>query len=216
MKLIVGLGNPGSSYEGTRHNVGFEVLAELGMRWRVARPKRKFEAELQDAVFQDQKIVLAAPQTFMNLSGRSIQQVVQFYQIPFGDILVVCDDMNLKLGQLRLRPTGSAGGQKGLQSILQVCGTEGIPRLRIGVGRPPEQMDVSAYVLSKFRKDEVPQIDNSIRNAASGIEIWIRDGTAAAMNVMNPLLTDPKDGHPKDGHPQDGHPKDGQGEGKKK
>jgi PTH1 family peptidyl-tRNA hydrolase len=161
---------------------------------------------LQDAVFQDQKIVLAAPQTFMNLSGRSIQQVVQFYQIPFGDILVVCDDMNLKLGQLRLRPTGSAGGQKGLQSILQVCGTEGIPRLRIGVGRPPEQMDVSAYVLSKFRKDEVPQIDNSIRNAASGIEIWIRDGTAAAMNVMNPLLTDPKDGHPRDG----------QGEGKKK
>ena len=98
-----------------------------------------------------------------------------------------------------------------MQSILQVCGTEGIPRLRIGVGRPPEQMDVSAYVLSRFRKDEIPQIDNSIRNAASGIEIWIRDGTAAAMNVMNPLLTDPKDGHP-----QDGHPKDGQGEGKKK
>ena len=152
MKLIVGLGNPGSSYEGTRHNVGFEVLAELGMRWRVARPKRKFEAELQDAVFQDQKIVLAAPQTFMNLSGRSIQQVVQFYQIPFGDILVVCDDMNLKLGQLRLRPTGSAGGQKGLQSILQVCGTEGIPRLRIGVGRPPEQMDLCLCVVKVSKR----------------------------------------------------------------
>ena len=185
MKLVVGLGNPGSSYEGTRHNVGFEVLGELALQWRTVRPKLRFEASLVEANHQGEKVLLAAPQTYMNLSGRSVQQIVNFYKIPLIDVLVVCDDMNLKLGQLRLRASGSAGGQKGLLSILTVCGTELVPRLRIGVGRPPEKMDATTYVLTKFRKDELPEIDSSVRRAATGVELWIRDGISAAMNAVN-------------------------------
>lgn len=193
MKLVVGLGNPGSSYEGTRHNVGFDSLAELSMRWRASRAKLRFEALISEANYEGQKVLLVAPQTFMNLSGRSVQQIVKFYQASLDDILVICDDMNLKLGQLRLRASGSAGGQKGLLSILQVFGSEAIPRLRIGVGRPPLQMDAATYVLMKFRKDELSEVDSSIRSAAAGVELWIRDGISAAMNVVNVSSAEPGD-----------------------
>ena len=185
MKLVVGLGNPGSSYEGTRHNVGFEVVTELALRWRADRPKSRFEADLIEWNHQGEKVLLATPQTYMNVSGRSVQQIVKFFQIPLPDVLVICDDLNLKLGQLRLRASGSAGGQKGLLSILTVCGTESVPRLRIGVGRPPEKMDPSAYVLKKFRKEEISVIDTAIRGAAGGVELWMKDGISAAMNVVN-------------------------------
>jgi PTH1 family peptidyl-tRNA hydrolase len=194
MKLVVGLGNPGSSYEGTRHNVGFDVLAEMALRWRASRSKLRFESQLSEVNYEGQKVLLAAPQTFMNLSGRSVQQIVKFYQIALADILVICDDMNLKLGQLRLRASGSAGGQKGLLSILQVCGSETIPRMRIGVGRPPEQMDAATYVLMKFKKVEIAEVDSSIRAAATGVELWIKDGIEAAMNVVNVSASDPNDG----------------------
>ena len=185
MKLVVGLGNPGSSYEWTRHNVGLDVLAELSLRWRGSRPKLRFEALLTEVNYEGQKVLLAAPQTYMNLSGRSVQQIIKFFQSALVDVLVICDDMNLKLGQLRLRASGSAGGQKGLSSILQVCGTENVPRLRIGVGRPPEHMDAATYVLTKFRKDELTVVDSSVRGAATGVELWIREGINAAMNVVN-------------------------------
>ncbi len=194
MKLVVGLGNPGSSYEGTRHNIGFEVLGELALRWRADRPKQRFEAHLIESNFNGEKVLLAAPQTFMNVSGRCVQQIIKFFQIPLTDILVVCDDLNLKVGQLRLRASGSAGGQKGLLSILQVCGSEAVPRLRIGIGRPPEKMDAAAYVLSKFRKDELPEVDTAVREAATGVELWIKNGIAAAMNVVNVSVSDADDG----------------------
>ena len=185
MKLVVGLGNPGTSYQGTRHNVGFEVLAELALKWHADRPKLRFEANLIETNLNGEKILLAAPQTFMNVSGRSVQQIIKFYQLPLSDVLVICDDMNLKSGQLRLRASGSAGGQKGLLSILQVCGSEAVPRLRIGVGRPPGQMDPAVYVLQKFRKEELAEMDAAIRLAASGAELWIRSGIEAAMNSVN-------------------------------
>jgi PTH1 family peptidyl-tRNA hydrolase len=185
MKLVIGLGNPGASYDGTRHNVGFGVVGELALKWMAGRPKHRFESSLIEVNYQGEKVLLAAPQTFMNVSGRSVQQIVKFFQIELSDVLVICDDMNLKLGQLRMRATGSAGGQKGLLSILQVFGTEAVPRLRIGVGRPPEKMDPAAYVLSKFRKDELPTIDTAIRSAAAGVELWIKDGISTAMNVVN-------------------------------
>jgi PTH1 family peptidyl-tRNA hydrolase len=130
----------------------------------------------------------------MNVSGRSVQQIVKFFQIPLNDVLVICDDLNLKVGQLRMRASGSAGGQKGLLSIIQVCGTELVPRLRIGIGRPPEQMDVVNYVLSRFRKDELPGIDDAVRRAASGVELWIKDGISAAMNVINVSVSGTDDG----------------------
>lgn len=196
MKLVVGLGNPGSSYEGTRHNIGFDVVTELSLRWRAGRPKLRFEAQLGEVNYEGEKVLLATPQTFMNLSGRSVQQIVKFFQISLSDVLVICDDMNLKLGQLRLRASGSAGGQKGLLSILQVCGSEMVPRLRIGVGRPPEKVDPASFVLAKFRKDEFTEVDLAVKGAATAVELWIRDGIAAAMNSVNGSVSEQNEGAP--------------------
>lgn len=185
MKIIVGLGNPGSKYDGTRHNVGFVVLSELSRRWGASKPKLRFEANLSEIMYGQEKLLLCAPQTFMNLSGRSVQQVIKFYQTPLSDVIVIGDDLNLKTGQLRLRANGSAGGQKGLQSILACLATDAISRLRIGIGRPPGEMDAADYVLGRFRKDELELIDGAISRAASAVETWSTDGLAAAMNKYN-------------------------------
>jgi len=185
MKIVIGLGNPGDKYVGTRHNVGFDVLAELGKRWGFSRAKSRFEAEFTEIACGVEKLLLVAPQTFMNLSGRSVHQFARFFQIPLVDLLVVCDDLNLRLGQLRMRPSGSAGGQKGLSSILTCLGSEEIPRLRLGVGRPPPDWDPADYVLSRFRKEELGQIDEAISRAASSIEVWAKDGMTIAMNLFN-------------------------------
>ncbi|MBC8114393.1 MAG: aminoacyl-tRNA hydrolase [Candidatus Saccharimonas sp.] len=185
MKIVVGLGNPGDKYEGTRHNVGFDVLAELGRRWGAGKPKVRFEAEVAEIACGTEKLLLVAPQTFMNLSGRSVQQFIRFFQAELTDVLVVCDDLNLKVGQLRLRASGSAGGQKGLQSILTCLGSEVVPRLRLGIGRPPANIDASDYVLSRFRKDELEQTDGAIVRAASAVDVWAKDGISVAMNQFN-------------------------------
>lgn len=185
MKIVVGLGNPGARYEGTRHNIGFEVLGELARRWGATKPKSRFEALLSDISYQSEKLLLCAPQTFMNLSGRSVQQVIKFYQTPLIDVIVVSDDLNLKTGQIRLRASGSAGGQKGLQSILTCLATEEISRLRLGIGRPPPEMDSADYVLGKFRRDELELVDPAIGRAASAVETWATDGVTAAMNKFN-------------------------------
>lgn len=185
MKLVVGLGNPGEKYANTRHNIGFDVLDELARRWSAERPKARFEAELREIRCGEERLLLVAPQTYMNLSGRSVQPLMKFYQIPPTDVLVVCDDLNLKLGQLRLRAAGSAGGQKGLLSILQTLGTEAIGRLRVGIDRPPTHMDAADYVLAKFRKEELDEIDQAIRRSADAVEVWAKEGMAAAMNRFN-------------------------------
>jgi PTH1 family peptidyl-tRNA hydrolase len=185
MKIVVGLGNPGSKYEGTRHNVGFDVLAELAHRWRGPKPKARFEANLTEILYGSEKLLLLAPQTFMNLSGRSVQQVVKFYQAPLSDLIVIGDDLNLKVGQIRLRASGSAGGQKGLQSILSCLSSNDICRVRIGIGRPPAEVDAADYVLGRYRKDEIDVIDAATRKAASAVEAWAADGIDAAMNRYN-------------------------------
>ncbi|MDB5346197.1 MAG: peptidyl-tRNA hydrolase [Schlesneria sp.] len=185
MKIVVGLGNPGSKYEGTRHNVGFDVLAELAHRWHGPKPKARFEASLTEILCGAEKLLLLAPQTFMNLSGRSVQQVVKFYQAPLSDLIVIGDDLNLKVGQIRLRASGSAGGQKGLQSILSCLSSNEICRVRIGIGRPPPEMDAADYVLGRYRKDEIDVIDAATRKAASAVEAWAADGINVAMNRYN-------------------------------
>lgn len=185
MKVVVGLGNPGDKYAGTRHNVGFEVLDELSHRYGSPRPKTKFEAEIREIGTGDRRMLLVAPQTYMNLSGKALQPLIKFYQVSLADVVVVCDDLNLKCGQLRLRASGSAGGQKGLLSIIQVLGTELVPRLRIGIDRPPPPMDAAAYVLARFRGEELPMIDAAVRRAADGIERWAAEGLSAAMNWIN-------------------------------
>lgn len=185
MKIVVGLGNPGEKYAGTRHNIGFDVLAEFGHRWGATKPKSRFEAEMSEVLCANERLLLVAPQTFMNLSGRSVQQFSHFFQLPPSDLLVVADDLNLELGQIRLRQSGSAGGQKGLLSVLTCLGSEAVPRLRLGIGRPPANVETTNYVLERFRKDELRCVDEAVARAATAIEVWAKDGILAAMNRFN-------------------------------
>jgi len=185
MKMVVGLGNPGSRYRNTRHNVGFEVIACLANRHGAENSKLKFEAEIAEIRLADEKTLLVAPQTYMNLSGRSVRKVVDFFQLPLENLLVVCDDMNLDVGRLRFRGSGTAGGQKGLNSIISHLGTQEFSRLRLGIGRPPGQIEATNYVLGRFRGENVERIDQAVSLAAAGVEMWVNQGLDAAMNRFN-------------------------------
>jgi PTH1 family peptidyl-tRNA hydrolase len=185
VKVVVGLGNPGPKYEQTRHNIGFLVVEELATRLGAGKGRRRFDAQLAEGKLGDEKVLLAAPQTYMNESGRSVRQIVDFYALPLSDVLLVCDDFNLDLARLRMRSGGSAGGQKGLADTIRHLGTEEFPRLRIGIGRPPEQMDAADFVLSRFKKGEIKSIESAVIRAAEGVEIWIRSGLDRAMNQVN-------------------------------
>lgn len=189
MKVVIGLGNPGSQYSGTRHNVGFDVIDELSRRWQLAKPQLKFQAELRDGNFGGHKVLLVTPQTFMNRSGESVQQIVRFYQMPTeslsDNMVVVCDDMNLPLGRLRWRASGSSGGQKGLADILLRLGSDLVPRLRLGVGRPPGQMDPAKWVLAKFRSEEQTESELMTKLASDSVELWVKEGIASTMNRFN-------------------------------
>lgn len=185
MKLVVGLGNPGKKYAGTRHNVGFELIAEMAHRHGAARPRTKFEAEISEVTIGPERLLLLAPQTYMNCSGRSVRQAMDFFQLAPTDLLVVCDDINLPLGRLRLRKGGSAGGQKGLANIIQQLGTEDFPRLRIGVDLPPAGRDAADYVLDRFGKSEAATVADAVKGAADAIATWLSAGIDAAMNRHN-------------------------------
>jgi len=183
-KLVVGLGNPGGKYEGTRHNVGFEVVDRLARGGSGASFARKFDGLLAEAEIDFHRVLLLKPETFMNLSGRSVRQAVQFYKIDVADVLVICDDLSLPLGKLRLRGGGSDGGQKGLRDIATHLGTEDYARLRIGIGdRGP--IDASDFVLSRFRPAERPIIDDTLIAATQAVAVWVTQGLAAAMNRFN-------------------------------
>jgi peptidyl-tRNA hydrolase, PTH1 family len=185
VKVVVGLGNPGPKYEQTRHNIGFLVIRELATRLGAGKARRRFDAQLAEGKLGDEKVLLAAPQTYMNESGRSVRQIVDFYALPLSEVLLVCDDFNLDLARLRMRSGGSAGGQKGLADTIRHLGTEEFPRLRIGIGRAPEQMDAADFVLSRFKKGEIKSIESAVVRAAEGVEIWIRSGLDRAMNQVN-------------------------------
>ncbi|WP_425400687.1 aminoacyl-tRNA hydrolase [Aeoliella sp.] len=185
MKMIVGLGNPGKKYDDTRHNVGFELIGELAKRWQVDGFRDKHQAQMAEAVLAGEKALLLAPQTFMNLSGVSVRLAADFYKLPLTDLLVVCDDFNLPLGSLRMRTKGSAGGQNGLDNIIQQLGTQEIARLRIGIGPVPERWSTVDFVLGKFSRDEQELADQTIRRAADAVECWMAEGPTAAMNQFN-------------------------------
>ena len=185
MKVVVGLGNPGLKYVGTRHNVGYDVLARLAHEYGAESVRMRFEAEITEITVQTERLLLVAPQTFMNLSGRCVRQVVDFYKIVMEDLLLVCDDLNLEVGRLRLRASGSAGGQKGLQNTIDHLGTQQFARLRIGIGRPPGRMDAAAYVLQKPRSDEREALELAVARAADAVVLWARQGVATAMNAVN-------------------------------
>lgn len=186
MRVVVGLGNPGSRYQSTRHNIGFDVVAELARRTLADGPKRKFDADVYDAGGGwGDKLLLIAPQTYMNLSGRSVRGLLDFYKLSPLDLLIVCDDINLPLGRLRIRKSGSAGGQKGLADIIRQVGTEEVPRMRLGVGAPPGPVDAADWVLGKFTADESGEVDRLVKAAADAVESWVRSGLDAAMNRHN-------------------------------
>ncbi|QDV33169.1 aminoacyl-tRNA hydrolase [Tautonia plasticadhaerens] len=184
-KLIVGLGNPGPKYDGTRHNVGFEVVDRLASGPGGSAASKKFDGLLAEAELDFRRVLLLKPQTYMNLSGRSVRQAVQFYKIePAEDLLVVCDDISLPLGKLRIRPKGSDGGQKGLRDIIAQLGTQDFPRLRIGVG-DPGPIDAADYVLGRWRNTERPVIDDALISATQAVAVWVSQGLESAMNRFN-------------------------------
>ena len=181
MKAIVGLGNPGTEYAGTRHNVGFDVVDELARRWGARLKKWKASADL--AVVKEREVLLVEPKTFMNDSGLAVSAVMAFYKIQPSDVLVIVDEVQLPLGKLRLRRSGSAGGHNGLKSIIQELGTDVFPRLRIGVGRQPGEL--RNHVLGRFEAEEQDRIDAAVTRAAYAAELFAREGILAAMNAFN-------------------------------
>lgn len=185
MKLIVGLGNPGRKYAATRHNVGFEVVRETARRMAPGEPRIKFKGEIWETRIADHAALLLLPQTYMNLSGASVQMARDFYKLSEEDILVTCDDFNLPLARLRFRPGGSAGGQKGLADILRCLGTQQIARLRIGIDPPPPRWDLADYVLSRFRQDELEAIQAAVVRASEAVVDWVEQGIEFCMNRYN-------------------------------
>jgi PTH1 family peptidyl-tRNA hydrolase len=184
MKVIVGLGNPGGRYEGTRHNVGFAVVDAVAEAPGAGRFQDRFQAEVAELREEGHKILLVKPQTFMNLSGQSVRQVVDFYQLPLEDLLVVCDDINLPLGKIRFRARGTHGGHNGLRDIQSHLGTTEYARLRIGVGAPEEDETID-HVLSRFRPSEKPVIQEAVETAVQAAAAWWDKGVEHCMNQYN-------------------------------
>ena len=185
MKLVVGLGNPGRRYQATRHNIGYAVLAELAAKFGRGRPQAKFHGEVVEADLAGHRALLLSPTTYMNRSGTSVQEAARFYRIPAEDLLVVCDDLNLPTGKLRVRMRGSSGGQKGLEDIILRLGSEEFARLRIGIGSPPDGWEWPDYVLSKFRPEEVEPMEDAVRRAADAVAVWAAEGIDVCMNRYN-------------------------------
>ena len=185
MKLLVGLGNPGHAYHDTRHNVGFEVLEVLARRAGSPARRQRFQGETAQATIRGVPVLFLWPLTWMNLSGSSVLAARDFYKIPDSDMIVVCDDFNLPLDTLRLRPSGSAGGQNGLADVLARVGTPKVPRLRLGIGPVPAGWKPADFVLGKFPKPDRDRVGVMVERAADAAEEWIALGIQAAMNKYN-------------------------------
>ena len=184
MKLIVGLGNPGKKYEGTRHNMGFMAVDLLSDQARIDVDKEVFHGLMGRGKIFDEDVILFKPTTFMNLSGTAVQEVVRYFKIALEDVVVVFDDMALEPGKIRLRKEGSSGGHKGMQNIIDCLSTDQIKRIRIGIGEPGEWDNVD-FVLSKPLKDEKPLIDEAIENAAGALKEMLKSDFDRAMNKYN-------------------------------
>ena len=184
MKLIVGLGNPGARYARSRHNVGFLVAEQFARAHDLAFARKRFNAELAEGNVAGARVLIAKPQTFMNLSGDAVGKLFAFYKIAPPDLLVVYDDLDLPLGKMRLRPKGGAGGHHGMESIIARVGTSDFPRLRVGIGRPDPNADID-HVLGDFAADERGVMNDTFVRAADALGVWLAAGLNAAMNQFN-------------------------------
>jgi len=185
VKLIIGLANPGRRYRGTRHNVGAEVVGRLARRVGTDINEDEGFAEVGRGSIDGARVLLAVPQTYVNVTGEAVRDLRRRHRLKPKDIFVVADDLDLPLGRLRLRARGSAGGHNGLQSIIEALGTNEFPRLRVGVGRPPEGVDPAEFVLTRFTPAERDELDTVLDRAAEALEVAIREGVEAAMNRFN-------------------------------
>jgi PTH1 family peptidyl-tRNA hydrolase len=186
--LIVGLGNPGREYRETRHNAGYMVIDRLCADFDIRLSRLQSRALVGSGVWKGYKVILAKPQTFMNLSGQAVASLIRFYKLPLDHLLVIHDDLDLGVGTLRMRPGGGSAGQKGLASTIQQLGTEEFPRLRIGIGHPSGQMDTADYVLGNFYGSEKDLIATLLDRAVEAVEDFILNGLEHAMNQFNGSL----------------------------
>ena len=189
MYIIVGLGNPTKEYDKTRHNVGFSVIDVLADRIGIDVSEKKHRALCGKGMLEGQKVILAKPQTFMNLSGESVRAMVDFYKVSPDEVIIVYDDISQEPGQLRIRTKGSAGGHNGIKNIIAHLGTQEFPRIKVGVGEKPKYMDLADYVLSRFSKGEQELMDDAFREAADAVTMMISEGMDAAMNHFNAKKT---------------------------
>lgn len=185
MWLVVGLGNPGSKYAGTRHNAGFMVVQCLGKRWDIEFDRRGCSSRLAETRRGRTKIFLALPQTFMNQSGQAVQSLLSTYKVKPENLLVIYDDLDLLLGEIRIRPHGSPGSHKGMRSIVEAIGTTMFPRIRLGIGPRPEAVEAVDYVLSRFSEEEKPKIKEAVEKACQAVEMIVAGHLAETMNTFN-------------------------------
>jgi PTH1 family peptidyl-tRNA hydrolase len=183
--LIVGLGNPGREYRENRHNVGFMLIDRLAVKLNARFSRMQSKALVASVTYDEQKIILAKPQTFMNLSGHSVQGLVHFYKISIINLLIAHDDLDLPVGVIRIRPDGSSAGQKGMESIIQRLGTDEFARIRLGIGRPPGQMQAPDYVLQDFADDDMELISEALNRGVDAVLTFMREGLDSAMNRYN-------------------------------
>lgn len=183
--VVAGLGNPGRQYADTKHNVGFQVIDKLAEKYGIAVEKEKQKALIGDGMIQNRRVLLVKPQTFMNLSGESIREIVNFYKIPQENFVVIYDDTSMPAGQIRLREKGSHGGHNGIRNIIQQMGTDVFNRVKVGIGEKPNGWDLADYVLAKFAEDDLPLMEEGMEQAVQAVELILSRGMADAMNRMN-------------------------------
>ena len=183
--LLIGLGNPGREYKDTRHNIGFMFIDHLAEKIGARGMKVQSKSIVTSGLFEETKLILAKPQTYMNLSGQSVQGLLHFYKIPHTHLLVAHDDLDIPYGTIRIRPTGGPGGQRGMANTIELLGTKDFPRLRLGIGRPPGRMDPKDYVLQDFSKDELKLMPELLSRASDAALEFVMNGLNAAMNKYN-------------------------------
>jgi peptidyl-tRNA hydrolase, PTH1 family len=187
--LIAGFGNPGREYRNTRHNVGFRLIDSVVSEFNIKLTKVQFKAMTGTIELENARIILAKPQTFMNLSGQAVASLMRFYKIPLDKVLVAHDDIDLPLGTIRIRPGGGSGGQKGLASTIEKLGTQDFPRMRIGIGRPSGSQEAAGYVLQEFSNSDEKVLQDVLPQAVEAVKVFITAGLEAAMTRYNGNIT---------------------------